>query len=66
MLFRKKFKTPLCKIDKLVITYDVTATNKIGRPRAFYALYIGSSNSGTRHIVVKLSTKNVVTILDGT
>ena len=41
ILFSKKFKTPLCKISKLVIAYDVTADNKTTIPRAFYALYIG-------------------------
>ena len=43
------------------MTYDVTANNKTGHPKAFYALYIGPSNNSTSHIVFKLSTKKVVT-----
>ena len=40
ILFGKKFKTPLCKISKLVMAYDVTVNNKTTIPRAFYALNI--------------------------
>ena len=61
ILFGKKFKTTLCKIDELVMAYNMTANNKTACPRAFYALYIGPSNSGTGHIVLKLSTNNPVT-----
>ena len=60
MLLGKKFKTPLCKIGKLVMAYDVTANNKTKHPRAFYALYIGPNDSGTGHIVFKLLTKRLV------
>ena len=60
-LFSKKFKTPLCKIGELVMSYDVTANNKTTIPRVFYALYIGSNNSGTGHQVFKLSSKRLVT-----
>ena len=37
LLFGKKFKTSLCKIGKLVIAYDVTASNKTPYPRVFFA-----------------------------
>ena len=61
ILFGKKFKTPLCKIGKLVMAYDVTANNKTTRPRAFYALYIVPNDSGTGHQVFKLASKRLVT-----
>ena len=63
ILFSKKFKTPLCKISKLVIAYDVTATtnNKTTIPRVFYALYIGPNDSGTGHQVFKLLSNRLVT-----
>ena len=48
-LFGKKFETPLCKIGKLVMVYDVTANKKTKIPRAFYALYIRPNNSGSGH-----------------
>ena len=35
ILFGKKFKTPLCKIGELVMTYDVTANNTMAHSRAF-------------------------------
>ena len=63
ILFSKKFKTPLCKIGKLVIAYDVTARNKTTYLRAFFALYIGPNDSGTGHTVFKLTTKRLVTTL---
>ena len=56
ILFGKKFKTPLWKISELVMVYDVTSSNKITDPRAFFALYIGPNDSGTGHIVFKLGT----------
>ena len=61
MLFSKQFKTILCKIGKLVMVYNVTSNNKTGCLRAFYALYIRPSNSGTGHIIFKFSIKSVVT-----
>ena len=61
ILFGKKFKTPLCKIGELVMTYDVKASNKTLYPRAFYALYIGPNVGGTGHSVFKLSTKQLLT-----
>ena len=61
-LFGKKFKTPLCKIGKLVMTYNLTASNKTTHPRAFYALYIGPNDSGgTGHVDFKLLMKRLVT-----
>ena len=51
----------MCKIGKLVISYNVTGNNKTASPRAYYALYIGLSDSGTGHLVFKLTTKKVVT-----
>lgn len=60
ILFGKEFKTPLCKIGKLVMEYGVIANNKTERSRVFYALYIGPSDSGTDHIVFKFSTKKFV------
>ena len=56
-----KFKTPLCKISKLVMAYNLTTSNKITHPRAFFALYIRPNDSGTGHKVFKLSTKQLVT-----
>ena len=61
ILFGKKFKTPLCKIGELVMAYNVASINKTTGPRAFFALYIGPNDSGTGHIVFKLSTKQLVT-----
>ena len=40
ILFREKFKTPLCKRGELVLAYDVKSDNKTSEPRAFHALYI--------------------------
>ena len=57
ILFRKKIKTPLCKIGKSVLAYAVRTNNKTSRPRAFYALYIGSNDGVTGYSVFKLSTK---------
>ena len=57
ILFGKKFKTPLCKIGKLVMAYNVTTSKKTTHSRAFYALYIGPNDSGTGHVAFKLSTK---------
>ena len=53
ILFRKKFKLPLCKIGKLVMAYNMKSTNKTLEPRAIYALYIGPNDSGTSHQVFK-------------
>ena len=60
ILFRKKFKTPLCKMGELVLAYDVRANNKTSRPRVFYTLYIGPNDGGTGHSVFKLSTKQMI------
>ena len=43
------------------MTQDIRGNNKTVYPMNFYKLYNGPSNSGTCHIVFKLSTKNVVT-----
>ena len=56
-LLGEKFKIPLCKIDDLVITYNIIANNTTTRPRAFFALYIGPSEIGTGCIVFKLLKK---------
>ena len=61
ILFGKKFKTPLYKIGKLVMKYNVTANNKAACPRALYALYIGPNDSGIGPIIFELSTKKLVT-----
>ena len=63
LLFEKKFKTQLCKITELIMAYNVKARNKTTHPREFFALYIGPNDSGTGHIVFKLSTKRLVTTL---
>ena len=60
ILFGKKFKTPLCKMDELVLAYDVKLENKISKPRVFYTLYIGPNDGGTGHSVFKLSTKTMI------
>ena len=57
ILFWKKFKTPLCKIGKLLMAYDVTTINKTRIPRALYALHIEPNDCGTGHQVFKLSSK---------
>ena len=46
-LFRKKFKTPLCKMGELVFAYDVQSNNNMSKLRAFYALYIGVRGKST-------------------
>ena len=61
ILLDRKFKTPSCKIGKLVTVYDVTANNKTTISRAFYALYIGPNHSSTGHQVSKLLLKRLVT-----
>ena len=61
LLFGKKFKTPLFKISELAMTYNLTASNKTTYSRAFFALYMGPNDSGSGHIVFKLSTKQLVT-----
>ena len=61
-LFRKKFKTPLCKMGELVLAHDVQSNNKTSKPRAFYALYIKPNNGGTGHSVFKLVTKSMIVI----
>ena len=61
LMVGKKLKTPLCKIGKLVMAYDVTSNNVTARPRVFFALYIGPNASGIGHAVFKLSTKLLVT-----
>ena len=55
------FTTLLCKIEALVMTYGVKASNKKLYPRTFYALYIGPNDSDTSHSVFKLSTKQLLT-----
>ena len=60
ILFGKKFKMPLCKMGELVLAYNVKLDNKTSKPRAFYALYIGSNDKGTDHSVFKLSTKTMI------
>ena len=60
ILFGKKFKTSLYKINELVLAYDVKSDNKTSKPRAFYALYIGPNDGGTGHSVFKLSTKSMI------
>ena len=42
------------------MAYNVTAKNITAHPRTFFALYTGPSNSGTGHIILKLSTKKLV------
>ena len=49
ILFRKKFKTPLCKMGELVLAYNVKSNNKTSKPRAFHVLYIGPNNADTGH-----------------
>ena len=61
ILFGRKFKTPLCKIGELVMTYDVTAKNKTRISRALYAFYIGPNDNGTGHQVFELLLKHIVT-----
>ena len=43
--------------SELVMAYNKNANNKTLHPRTFYALYIGPIDSGTSHLVFKLSTK---------
>ena len=43
ILFGKKFKTPSCKIGKLVMAYNVTSSNKTTDVKVFSVLYIGPS-----------------------
>ena len=57
LMFRKKFKTLLCKNGKLVMAYGMTSNNMTVRQRAFFVLYIGPNNSVTGHTVFKLSMK---------
>ena len=59
--FLFKFKTPLCKIGELVMTYNVKASNKPLLVRKFYAFYIGPNDSSTGHSVFKLWTKQLLT-----
>ena len=54
------FKTPLCKIEGLVIAYDIKTSNKTLHPRTFYTLYIVLTDSNTGHSVFKLSTKQLL------
>ena len=60
-MHEKKVKTPLCKIGKLVIAYNVTSNNMIAHSRVFFALYTRLNDSGTGHTVLKLSSKQLVT-----
>ena len=60
IILGKKFKTPLCKMGELVLAYDVLSNNKMSKPRAFYAMYIGPNDEGTGHSVFKLSTKKMI------
>ena len=52
-LFRKKFKTPLCKMGELVLANDIKSNNKTSKPRALYALYIRPNDGGIDHSVFK-------------
>ena len=47
-------------MGELVLVYEVKPDNKISKPRAFYALYIGPNDGGTGHSVFKLSTKTMI------
>ena len=47
-------------MGELVLAYDVQSNNKMSKPRAFYALYIGPNDGGTGHSVFKLSTKTMI------
>ena len=49
-------------MGELVLAYDVKSDNKTSKPRAFHALYIGHSDTGTGHSVFKLSTKKMIVI----
>ena len=60
IIFGKKFKTPLCKIGKLVMALNVRANNRTLRPRAFYAFYIKPNDGGTGHSVFKLSIEKMI------
>ena len=60
IIFGKKFKTPLCKMEELVLEYGVLSSNKTLKPRAFYALYIRPNDGGTGHLVCKLSTNDMI------
>ena len=51
ILIRKKFKSPLFKIGKLVMTNDVTTNNATARSKVLFLLYIRPNNSGIGHIV---------------
>lgn len=61
ILYGRKFKNPLCKIGELVLAYDTLVSNDTGQPRAFFALYIEPNDNGTRHSVIKLQAKRLVT-----
>ena len=43
------------------MAYNNNASNKILYPRTFYALYIGLNDSGTGHLIFKLSIKQILT-----
>ena len=45
---------------ELVMAYNVNTNNKTMHPRAFYALYIGWNESGTDHLVFKLSINQLL------
>ena len=55
------FRSPLCKIRKLVMVYNRKASINIFHPRTFYMLYIGPNDSGTGHSVFKLLVKQLLT-----
>ena len=46
---------------ELEMVYNKNASNKTLHPRIFYTLYIGPNDSGTSHLVFKLSTKHPFT-----
>ena len=47
----------------LVLAYDVKSNNKLFKPRAFHALYIGSNDAGIDQSVFKLATMNMLVTL---
>ena len=59
------YGTDDCKSTKshkgeLVIAYNNKVGNKTLRPRVFYALYIRPSNNGSRHLIYRLSTDQIL------
>ena len=62
IIFRKKFKTPLCKMGELMLVYDLQANNRTSKSRAFYALHIRPNDGGTGYSVFKFSKKKMIII----